>query len=106
MEPNLKSDAADRAATEEPHHQRADSRRTGRAEINAVSRNPLISIVIPTRNRQDTLRIALSGLKAHKSKSIEILVHDNASDAGVKTVVAEAAKADPRIVYRRSEVSL
>jgi hypothetical protein len=69
-------------------------------------RNPLISIIIPTRNRPDTLRIALSALQAHKSKSIEILVHDNASDAGVKTVVAEAAKADPRIVYRRSEVPL
>ena len=68
--------------------------------------NPLISIVIPTRNRPDTLRIALRALKAHKSKKIEILVHDNASDVRVRTVVAEAAKADPRIVYRRSEVSL
>lgn len=71
-----------------------------------MPRNPLISIVIPTRNRPDTLRIALRALKAHKSKKIEILVHDNASDLRVKTVVTEATKADPRIAYRRSEVSL
>jgi Glycosyl transferase family 2 len=64
--------------------------------------SPLISVVIPTRDRPDTLRSCLAALAHHKSNRIEIVVQDNFSAAETQKVVLAAQKKDPRINYVRA----
>lgn len=63
---------------------------------------PVISVVIPTRDRPETLRSCLAALAHHKSNRIEIVVQDNFSSGGTHRVVLAAQKKDPRIVYARA----
>lgn len=65
---------------------------------------PLLSIVIPTRERADTLQEALVALTSLKMANVEILVCDNASTDNTRQVVENIP--DPRIKYFRSEVRL
>lgn len=66
---------------------------------------PIISVVIPTRDRPETLRSCLAALKHHISDRIEIVVHDNCSAPETNEVVKLAQKLDPRIRYFRAAVS-
>jgi hypothetical protein len=61
--------------------------------------DPLISVVVPTRNRPDTLEACLRGLRHHTSPRIEIVVQDNSSNDASEAVVRAAAALDPRIRY-------
>jgi glycosyltransferase involved in cell wall biosynthesis len=63
---------------------------------------PLISIVIPTRNRPDTLEVCLRAMRHHKSEAIEIVVQDNCSEQETVDIIHAAAKLDPRIRYSRA----
>jgi len=65
-----------------------------------TSTRPLISIVIPTRERVETLRATLSTALAQKSDRIEILVADNASSDGTQAFVESIS--DPRLRYVNS----
>ena len=67
---------------------------------------PLISVIIPTRDRPDTLKICLAALRHERCTEIEIVVQDNASSPETLKVVTEAAQLDDRIVYYRSEQRL
>jgi hypothetical protein len=64
--------------------------------------NPLISIVIPTRNRPDTLAVCLRAMRHHVSPDIEIVVQDNSTNPDSIEVVEVAAKLDSRIRYARA----
>jgi glycosyltransferase involved in cell wall biosynthesis len=57
-----------------------------RNEVSRLSK-PLISIVIPTRDREDTLFYTLTTALAQKSKNYEVVVSDNNSDIKTKNVV-------------------
>lgn len=62
---------------------------------------PLVSVVIPTYDRPDYLRIALAGVVAQTHRNLEIIVCDNASPRDPTPVVASFA--DPRIrLYRNA----
>src|SRR4051812_31364688 len=61
------------------------------------SGGPLITIVIPTRERADTLRHTLSTVLSQKSDNFEILVSDNFSSDDTAGIVASMA--DPRLRY-------
>ena len=63
---------------------------------------PVISVVIPTRNRPDTLRACLASMRHHRSKAIEIIVQDNFSEEETAEVIEEARKLDPRITHSRA----
>ena len=65
--------------------------------------NPLISVVIPTKDRPDTLAITLRSLLQQSSQDIEIVVQDNGTSPATPKVVAQAIKIDPRIRYSRSQ---
>lgn len=69
----------------------------------AVSNAPLISIVVPTRERPDTLRQCLANLMQSRSPRIEIVVQDNCSSPDTAQIVAAARGKDARVVSRRSE---
>lgn len=65
---------------------------------------PRFSVVIPTRERADTLRFALQTCLVQDYKDYEIVVCDNCSSAATKEVVNSFAS--PRIVYHRSPTPL
>ncbi|MGH9102665.1 MAG: glycosyltransferase family 2 protein, partial [Acidimicrobiales bacterium] len=68
---------------------------------------PLISVLIPTRNRRDLLRQALASARMQTYPNFEILVSDNASDDGTKELLDDAAASDPRVsvVRHGSDIS-
>ena len=62
---------------------------------------PLVSVVIPTYDRPDYLRLALASGLGQTYRHLEIIVHDNASRQDPSPVVAEFA--DPRLrLYRNA----
>ncbi|MGL4634806.1 MAG: glycosyltransferase family 2 protein [Beijerinckiaceae bacterium] len=63
---------------------------------------PVISVVIPTRNRPDTLEVCLRAMRLHTSPAIEIVVQDNCSRQDTVDIVNAAAALDPRIRYSRA----
>jgi glycosyltransferase involved in cell wall biosynthesis len=66
--------------------------------------NPRFSIVIPTRERHETLKYAIESCLAQDFEDYEVVVCDNYSSASTKQVVDEFAS--PHIRYFRSEKPL
>jgi glycosyltransferase involved in cell wall biosynthesis len=62
---------------------------------------PLVSVVIPTRERSETLEHTLRSALRQSASSYEVLVSDNASEDRTPDVVA--AIPDPRLRYVRTE---
>ena len=58
---------------------------------------PLVTLIIPTRERADTLRYTLSTAIEQKSRAYEIVVSDNLSQDDTKSVIEDIQ--DDRIVY-------
>ena len=65
---------------------------------------PLVSVVIPTFNRQDYLRIALASALAQSLRDFEIVVQDNASAGDPEALVESFA--DPRVRYFRNPTTV
>lgn len=64
--------------------------------------NKMVSVGVPTYNRPDSLRRALSIITTQTYTDLEIIVSDNASiDPKVKEVVDEFAAHDARVIYFR-----
>jgi hypothetical protein len=63
--------------------------------------SPLVSVVIPTRNRASTLKDCLETIISQSYPSIQIVVSDNNSSDNTRDVVASLS--DLRITYVRSE---
>ena len=61
--------------------------------------NPLITTIIPTFRRPRLLRRAIRSVLAQTYPHFQVCVHDNASGDETASVVAELAKADPRVQY-------
>jgi hypothetical protein len=66
-----------------------------------MNTSPRFSVVIPTRNRADTLRVTLATCLEQEFDDYEIIVCDNAGSVETRNVVEEADAA--RISYHRSE---
>jgi glycosyltransferase involved in cell wall biosynthesis len=64
---------------------------------------PLFSIVVPTRQRPDTLVSTLATLIEQPGDDYEIVVADNFGDAEVTQVIEAAQKINPRVKHVRSE---
>ena len=62
------------------------------------------SVLLPTRNRLELLRLAVETVRLQDDANWEIVVSDNASQEDVRGFVESLA--DPRIVYVRSDVSI
>jgi glycosyltransferase involved in cell wall biosynthesis len=58
---------------------------------------PLISLIIPTRERADTLAFTLATALDQTSRDYEVIVSDNASEDDTRTVVERCS--DPRVRY-------
>ena len=67
---------------------------------------PLVSIVVPTCNRADSLRRRLAEIRRLAYEPLEILISDNASADHTEAVGREAAAADPRVRYVRHATTI
>jgi len=65
---------------------------------------PLVSVIIPTRDRPRYLREAIASALAQTYRNIEVLVRDNASTEATRRVVESFQ--DPRLNYRRHPVNV
>lgn len=66
---------------------------------------PLVSIIIPTRNRKDLLVNAVHSVLAQTYIHLQIIVHDNFSTDGTGDFIRETFS-DPRIEYYRTMADL
>jgi len=65
---------------------------------------PEVSVIIPTRDRRDRVRLALRSALAQRDVRFEVLVVDDASSDGTGAMVS--ALADPRVRVVRNDISL
>lgn len=70
------------------------------------SKNPLVSVVIPTRNRKNLLKKAIESAINQTYKNLEIIIADNASDDGTEEMCREYAAKDSRIKYFRQKTNI
>lgn len=68
--------------------------------------NSLVSILIPTYNREKLVRECIASALAQTYKNIEIVVCDNASTDATWAVIQDMALQDPRIVAIRNETNV
>lgn len=63
------------------HHRRARTDpRAKLAPVSIATDLPLVTVIIPTRNRADLLRTCITGLRATDYPALEIIIADNDSD--------------------------
>jgi glycosyltransferase involved in cell wall biosynthesis len=66
---------------------------------------PLLSVGIPTYNRAAKLERAVESVLAQTHLNLELVISDNASTDGTRSVCLALAERDPRIRYLRSPVN-
>jgi glycosyltransferase involved in cell wall biosynthesis len=68
---------------------------------------PLVSVVIPTKNRKRLLFMAVKSVIAQTHKNLEIIIYDNNSDDGTDKFIKKNIK-DPRVKYykQKKDVSM
>ena len=71
--------------------------------MSTATPEPLVSIGIPTYERADRLRRALSSAQAQTHRHLEIVISDNGSADETASICRAAAADDPRIRYLRRE---
>lgn len=73
---------------------------------NSHSDKPLVSIVIPTYNRKDMLKVALDSVLEQDYENIEIIVADNASTDGTDLLMQEYIKNNENIIYIKRKINI
>ena len=73
----------------------------GRSDGGLKSASPLVSVVIPTHNRQEMLERALNSVIAQTYPALEILVVDDASGDGTADLVGEVQSRSAGVRYIR-----
>jgi glycosyltransferase involved in cell wall biosynthesis len=68
-----------------------------------VVEGPLVSVIIPTRNRRHTLEAAVRSVQGQTVGDLEVIVADDASDDGTEELVGSLAALDPRVKYLRGD---
>ena len=75
------------------------------AEGENLSREPLVSIIIPTKNRRDLLLETLASVQAQTYPNWEAVVVDDASEDDTVSIVTELANRDSRLrLFRREGI--
>lgn len=72
----------------------------------STSKEPLVSVLIPTYNRPQYLELALQSVIRQTYPNIEIIISDDSTDIRTETVVAPYLKRYRNIIYRRNSVTL
>ncbi|MEK7434690.1 MAG: glycosyltransferase [Cyanobacteriota bacterium] len=66
-----------------------------------IEKNPLISVIIPAYNDEDTIEYAIDSVLKQTYKNIEILVIDDGSSDKTSELVKKIQQNDSRIIYIR-----
>lgn len=61
--------------------------------------DPLLSIVVPTRNRQELAMSLLRGFTAFPADRVELIIHDNSDDMSLQWLQAELGDARIRYIH-------
>ena len=67
---------------------------------------PLISIIVATRNREELLPLAIESLIKQTYQNIEIVIVDDASSDNTPIVIDCLIKSDPRVISLRTEINI
>ena len=67
---------------------------------------PLVSVIIPTYNRKDMLKIAIDSVLKQDYKNIEIMVSDNASTDGTDVLMQEYCETYDNIRYIKRQKNI
>lgn len=73
---------------------------------NKNSKNPLLSVIIPTYNRKDMLKEAVDSVLQQDYDNMQIIVSDNASTDGTYILMEEYKALYDNIIYIRREKNL
>ena len=68
-----------------------------------MSKNPLVSIIVPVYNNEKYLRQCLDSITNQTFKDIEIILVDDGSTDNSASICEEYAKEDSRVVFIHSE---
>jgi glycosyltransferase involved in cell wall biosynthesis len=68
--------------------------------------NPLVSIIIPTRNRKEYFEKAVKSVLAQSYENIEIIAIDDGSTDGTPDVFSKFANDNFRFIFQRNETNL
>ncbi|MDK3157458.1 glycosyltransferase family 2 protein [Kamptonema cortianum] len=72
-----------------------------------VSENfPLVSVGIPTYNREKLLKSTVESVLNQSYKNLEIIISDNGSTDGTESYCRELSQKDPRFTYIRQPINL
>lgn len=71
-----------------------------------LSNSPLVSIGLPVRNGEETIREAISSIKRQDYPNIEVLISDNASQDGTCEIVSSEIRLDKRFKLFRQEENI
>jgi glycosyltransferase involved in cell wall biosynthesis len=65
-------------------------------------KEPLISVIIPAYNSENTIGTALRSIVDQTYRNLEIIVVDDFSTDGTADIIKAFSKEDPRVIYLRS----
>ena len=71
-----------------------------------LARCPLVTIAIPTYNRDRYLKEAIDSARNQTYKNVEILIRDNASEDTTELIAREEMRSDDRIQYVRNKKNI
>ena len=76
------------------------------ALISHASPEPLVSVVLPTRNRLEFLRRATASVLAQSERNLELLVVDDASTDGTAAYLSDLTARDDRVRVVRNSIAM
>lgn len=64
---------------------------------------PLVSIIVPTLNRPDYLKITLNSIFTQTYLNIEVIISDNGSKEDIQHIIHTMEKGGKNVIFRRNE---
>lgn len=80
--------------------------RLGTEPVRPVTDGPLVSVLMPAWNAQETLFAAANSILAQSWRNLELIIVDDCSKDGTWAVMQKLAASDPRVRILRNEVNV
>jgi len=73
---------------------------------NKMNKRPLVSIILPTYNREKYIKRAINSALNQTYKNLELIIIDDSSNNKIANIIFKIKKADSRVIYIRNESRL